>query len=593
MLETLREFAAERLADAGEERATRARHANYYLELAEREAPRFTGRDPAAALDRVAPEHDTVRAALGELIDHDPEGALRLGAAMWRFWQMRGYLHEGGRWLRGALQAAGPNADDRWRVEAVAAIGSLAYWVGDLTQARPYYEEAVAIRRTIGDDARTASALYDLSFMFSPLFFPLPADPERTERAAALLGEAQELYRRVGGEAGIAKTGWMLGILAMYRDLPEAALLLRTAVEQFRRLDDPFDLGWALRMYGCSLLGLHDTAAAGDAFREALGIFSAANDGSGLGMLLGDAADLARLEGDAVRAARLKGASAGLRQLSETELANVEEVPWLAGTPALAEMLGPAELAQAWADGRSMSQAEALAYALGGGVAAEPSAALRVTALGPFAVERSGERLSHWGGAKAGSRQAQAIFGFLFDRGERGVTKDELIEVIWPDAEVAQGDLNFHRTLGGLRATLEPDQASSGRRAIAFENGRYRLGRHVVGWDDVSEFERHLQHAAQATDEGAAIRELEEARSLYRSDFLDDCPVYGDSEYVEERRTTLRGRLSAALVDLGHRYERRGDEALAAARFREALGVAGGEHPSAREGLDRLGAAIG
>jgi hypothetical protein len=69
--------------------------------------------------------------------------------------------------------------------------------------------------------------------------------------------------------------------------------------------------------------------------------------------------------------------------------------------------------------------------------------------------------------------------------------------------------------------------------------------------------------------------------------------VYGDSEYVQERRTSLRGRLTDALVDLGRRYERRGDDTLAAARFREALSVAGGDCPSATDGLDRLGAAIG
>ena len=64
---------------------------------------------------------------------------------------------------------------------------------------------------------------------------------------------------------------------------------------------------------------------------------------------------------------------------------------------------------------------------------------LRVTAFGHFLVERSGQPVSHWGGKKAGSRQAQAMFAFLLDRGARGVTKDEFIEVIWPDAEITLG----------------------------------------------------------------------------------------------------------------------------------------------------------
>jgi hypothetical protein len=91
----------------------------------------------------------------------------------------------------------------------------------------------------------------------------------------------------------------------------------------------------------------------------------------------------------------------------------------------------------------------------------------------------------------------------------------------------------------------------------------------------------------------AAIRSLEEARSLYAGDYLDDCPVYGDSADVEERRTGLRRRFADALVDLGSRYERRGDRTLATARYREALAVSQGDLASATDALERLGAAVG
>ncbi len=200
--------------------------------------------------------------------------------------------------------------------------------------------------------------------------------------------------------------------------------------------------------------------------------------------------------------------------------------------------------------------------------------------------------VSHWGGAKAGTRQAQAMFAFLLDRAERGATKDEFIDVIWPDAELAQGDLNFHRTLGGLRNTLERDKPSGSSGSVLFANGRYHLNPSVVGWLDASEFEQRLLNAAQATDAIAAIRSLESARSLYRGDYLDDCPLYGASGYVLERRSFLRGRLIDALVDLGRRYEARGDQALAAARFREALKVSDGDCPSASAGLERLGVSV-
>ena len=593
MLETVREFADERLADAGEVDLARSRHARYCLALAEREAPLFTGPDPGPALDRVAREHDNIRAAFGYLLDHDAEGALRLGSTVWRFWQMRGHLLEGDRMLGAALEAAGSGASETLRADALAAVGSLAYWRGDIAAARPYYERALELRRSIGDEAMIAEALYDLAFVFSPLFFPGPTDPERTESGARLLREAHLLYENGSNEPGVAKTEWMLGILAMYRDMGDAEQLLRGSVERYRGLNDPFGLGWALRMHGCSLLGVRDTAGAAAAFREALSLFDAAQDGSALGLLVRDLAEVARVEGDGIRAARLRGAAAGLRQETEAGISNPDEVPWLAHARPLEEIIGLADFESEAAAGRALPRPDAIAYALG--IEAPPAAdqALRVTALGPFAVERSGERLTHWGGAKAGSRQAQAMFGFLLDRGERGVSKDEFVEVIWPDADVTQGDLNFHRTIGGLRSTLDAEIPSGPAGPVVFTNGRYRFRPGLVGWVDVAEFERRLQHAAQATDHIAAIRSLEDARALYRSDYLDDCPVYGDSEYVEERRTSLRSRFIDALVDLGQRYADRGDDTLAAARFREALVVAGGVCQPATAGLERLGVATG
>jgi hypothetical protein len=358
-------------------------------------------------------------------------------------------------------------------------------------------------------------------------------------------------------------------------------------VERFRSLGDTFGLGWALRVYGHALLGTGDSGAAAAAFSEALGLFVAAQDGSAMGILLDNFAQVADAEGDALRAARLRGAASSLRLVTEAELPSANNGP--VTSPESSETTDPAALAQAWAEGNAMTPAEATAYALSSDARAVGDRTLRVSALGTFSVERGGRPVSQWGGPKAGSRQAQAMFAFLLDRGERGVTKDEFIEVIWPDAELEQGDLNFHRTLGGLRGTLQPDRQTGPGSAVTFASGRYRLDPTMIGWADTAEFEQRLVNAAQATDDQAAIRGLEAARSIYHGDYLDDCPIYGDSEYVEERRRLLRGRLTDALVELGRRYETRGDGTLAAARFREALNVSGGDCRFASEGLERLG----
>ena len=214
---------------------------------------------------------------------------------------------------------------------------------------------------------------------------------------------------------------------------------------------------------------------------------------------------------------------------------------------------------------------------------------LRVFALGPLRVERGDEAIQRWGGEKAGTRQAQALFAFLFDRGERGVAKDEALELIWPDTDVERADLAFHRTLGGLRHTLDPDDGA-GRRGIRFHNDRYRLDPAIVDWSDVAVFLACLDQARVATERTETLRLLEEARALYRGEYLDDCPFYGDSVHVEDRRASLRGRSIDLLVALGEGYEVSGDRPSAAAAYREAVAAAVDGCPPATAGLVRLAA---
>ena len=225
----------------------------------------------------------------------------------------------------------------------------------------------------------------------------------------------------------------------------------------------------------------------------------------------------------------------------------------------------------------------------------EPAAQgrLQVFALGSLRVQRGTELISRWGGEKAGTRQAEALFAFLFDRGQRGVTKDEATEVIWPDVDLDGADLAFHRTLGGLRRTLEPGRRQREESTtIVFRNDRYRLDPDLVEWSDRDAFELLIASAGRAVDADEGLRGLEQARGLYRGEYLDDCPYYGDSAYVETARELLRGRYVDLLVALGERYEQRSDRPAAAAAFRQARSAAGDNCPPADAGLVRLGVVL-
>ena len=254
----------------------------------------------------------------------------------------------------------------------------------------------LALRRRSGDQGEIADALYDLAFVFGPIFKPPPEDVARSEQARRMLVEAEELYATSGNDAGVARSGWALGSLMLYRDMDRARTMLRASVGRYRGLDDKFGLGWALRVYGLALLGCDDSAGAAEAFREALGLFAAAEDSSAMGLLLDDVAEVARAEGDALRAARLKGAAASVRQVAESSLTHADGSPWIK-PESRAGLVDPAALERAFAEGLAMTAAEAITFALYGDAVVELQSALRVTALGPFRVERSGQPVTHWG----------------------------------------------------------------------------------------------------------------------------------------------------------------------------------------------------
>ena len=192
---------------------------------------------------------------------------------------------------------------------------------------------------------------------------------------------------------------------------------------------------------------------------------------------------------------------------------------------------------------------------------------VRVHAIGPLVVSLGRLEIHSMGGPKAGANQALGLFAFLFDRGAAGIEKDEALEVIWPESPLAVADTAFHRTLLGLRGSLA---AGGFGDAVDFRSGRYVLASGLVSWSDIWELERLIDRSASMRDERARIDLLEACRQLNRADYMDDCPLFGTSVYVEDRRAMLRAVRQAVLVELAALYATLGHHALATIRTAEA-----------------------
>jgi predicted ATPase/DNA-binding SARP family transcriptional activator len=192
MLETIREYAAERLELSQEASTLRSRHAEHFLALAEEAEANLVGVGSHSEwLDRLERNHANFRAALDWLeASGDTGSALRLTAALWRFWDLKGHLMEGRRRLESALRA-----DERptaTRARALSGAADMALTCGDVAKGRQLAEEALELHRALGDDWGTA---------FSLLMFAYGIGQEGDwPRAQQLFGESVRLFRGLGDE---------------------------------------------------------------------------------------------------------------------------------------------------------------------------------------------------------------------------------------------------------------------------------------------------------------------------------------------------------------------------------------------------------
>ncbi len=169
MLETIREYGLERLAYGGEAHATRQAHAASCLALAEQAEPQLDGPQQPSWFERLEREHDNLRAALSWLLEQGSAGqskelALRLAAALWRFWLVHGHVSEGRRWLERALDESEQVGSTR-RAKALMGAAVLATAQDDFGQAEVRCGEALALYRELGERRGSALCLAMLGYM--------------------------------------------------------------------------------------------------------------------------------------------------------------------------------------------------------------------------------------------------------------------------------------------------------------------------------------------------------------------------------------------------------------------------------------------
>jgi predicted ATPase/class 3 adenylate cyclase len=369
LFDTIREFAAEHLAERGETATIEDRHRDWYLSLAERAAAEVAGADQRRWLDRLELEHDDIRAVLDRSMDRpEPATAIRLGFAMWRFWQKRGYLAEARRRL-GAMEAAPwSNDDPRLRARLVEALGGICWWQGDIAEMAARYREALGLWLSIGDQAEIANAYYNASFEFAVPPTANGPDPDPEGIGLSYIEEAQRRYHDLGDLLGEANALWALGNYHYFRNqLGNGTTEFRAALEMFRRTADLTMEAWALHMLGSGLLRNGEVDEARQHVEHAMRHFHAAGDAAGLTMTLDDMSALAVATGDLERAARLRGAARSLTSETGTGLAEYVEDAFEAGVrPGVRSHMTTGDLERLGAEGAAMTLDEAVAYALEG-----------------------------------------------------------------------------------------------------------------------------------------------------------------------------------------------------------------------------------
>jgi len=302
MLETIREYGLERLAASGESEATWQAHTEYYLALAEKAESELGGPLQVAWLERLEREHDNVRAAMRWTLErweiwHHTEMALRLGAALWRFWRMRCHFSEGQDFLHRAL-AESEGATPSVRAKALNVAADLVLEQYDTDQAEVLCKESLALYGELGNTQGIATSLNLLGWVAQRRF--------NREAARALHEEGLAIFREVGDKRGIAEALHALSTLAFSQgDYDRASVLEEESLTFFREVGDTWNIAYLLLQVAnvASYQGDYDKAY--PLAEESLALFQESGDKWGIADAHKDLGGVVLNQGEYARARSL------------------------------------------------------------------------------------------------------------------------------------------------------------------------------------------------------------------------------------------------------------------------------------------------
>lgn len=292
MLETVREYALEKLEASGEAALTKRAHAAYCLVLAEEEAPEQSEAGRTEWLERLALENDNFRAALERLTDTgDAEWGLRLGAALFRFWETREYLAEGRDRLDKLLKLAGAAAPTKVRARALFAAGVLASEQGDYASGYALHMESLEISRLLGDKQGAAVYLNGLA-VTARNWGDIPG-------ARSLFEESLVLWRELGDQKAVARSlSNLANVVKLQADYDTARSLQAECLEIFEGIGDRTGAAWSLNYQGDIARDQSDPISARTLYEQALSIFRELGDRWGIARTLADMGSLALQQRD-------------------------------------------------------------------------------------------------------------------------------------------------------------------------------------------------------------------------------------------------------------------------------------------------------